>query len=407
METEPYMDDHGLDIAETPQRLGKATCPAHTTEQKLRRRLDLRLVPVIILQYFLSFLDRINIGNALTLGLPTELKLKSYQVNVALALFYVPYVIFEIPSNILLKRFKPHVWLSGCTFAFGLVVLCHGFVQSYSGLLAARFFLGAAEAGVFPGCFYLLSMWYKREEALRRFSIFFNSVTLAGAFGSLLASAIENMNGIQDHSGWRWIFILEGLLTMVLGILTFFVLMDFPEDAKWLTPEEREFMQARLLVDDEEKPQPVSTASGLRSFFSDYKAYLGALLFFGGNIVGYSLTYFLPTIVKGFKYSAIETQLHSVPPFAAAWVFSVLTCFAAAKARHALSFVLFPLCLAFAGVGILLNVHTNVHLEYAAIFLVTMGLFGALPVALCWYVMNLEGHFERAVGTGWMICFGN
>lgn len=156
-------------------------------------------------------------------------------------------------------------------------------VHNYSGLLAARFFLGVAEAGVFPGCFYLLSMWYKREEALRRFAIFFNSVTLAGAFGSLLASAIAKMDGVQGHAGWRWIFILEGLLTMVFGILTFFILTDFPEDAKWLTPEEREFMQARLLNTDEEegRQQPVSTLNGLRSFFSDYKAYLGALLYLG------------------------------------------------------------------------------------------------------------------------------
>lgn len=127
-------------------------------------------------------------------------------------------------------------------------------------------------------------MWYKREEALRRFAIFFNSVTLAGAFGGLLASAIQNMNGVQGHSGWRWIFILEGLLTMVLAIVVYFVLMDFPEDARWLTPEEREFMQARLLTGDEEKPQPVSTSSGLRSFFSDFKAYLGALLYFGAPL---------------------------------------------------------------------------------------------------------------------------
>jgi len=123
--------------------------------------------------------------------------------------------------------------------------------------------------------------------------------------------------------------------------------------------------------------------------------------------VGYSLTYFLPSIVAGFKYSKIQTQLHSVPPFAATWAFSILICFIAAKARHALTFVLLPLFLAMAGVGILLRVHSNAHLEYAAVFLVTMGLFAALPVALCWYVMNLEGHFERAMGTAWMICFGN
>ena len=127
----------------------------------------------------------------------------------------------------------------------------------------------------------------------------------------------------------------------------------------------------------------------------------------GGNIVGYSLTYFLPTIVRGFKYSTIGTQLHSVPPFAAAWAFSILVCFTAARARHALTFVLLPLFLALAGAGILFTVHSNVHLEYAAVFLVSMGLFAALPVALCWYVMNLQGHFQRAVGTGWMICGGN
>ena len=127
----------------------------------------------------------------------------------------------------------------------------------------------------------------------------------------------------------------------------------------------------------------------------------------GGNLVGYSLTYFLPSVVKSFHYSAIQTQLYSVPPFAAAWLFSILNCFAAARAWHALGFVLFPLCIAFAGAGILLDVHEDVHLEYAGIFPVTMGLFAALPVALCWYVMNLAGHFERAVGTGWMVCFGN
>ena len=130
-------------------------------------------------------------------------------------------------------------------------------------------------------------MWYRREEALRRFAIFFNSVTLAGAFGSLLASAIENMDGIKGHSGWRWIFILEGLLTMVVGIMTAFLLIDFPEDAAWLTPEERQYVHARLLVEEEERSTRLSTVSGLVLFFSDYKAYLGALLYFGASLLLY------------------------------------------------------------------------------------------------------------------------
>lgn len=156
-------------------------------------------------------------------------------------------------------------------------------VESYSGLLAARFFLGLTEAGVFPGCFYLLSMWYTRREALKRFAIFFNSVTLAGAFGSLIASGIQNMSGTRGKAGWRWIFILEGLGTMVIAMTMWFLLMDFPEDAKWLSPEERAFMKARLVVDkeDDSKPQPDTTLKGFTAFFSDYKVFFGALLYFG------------------------------------------------------------------------------------------------------------------------------
>ena len=177
-------------------------------------------------------------------------------------------------------------------------------MQSYSGLLAARFFLGVAEAGVFPGCFYLLSTWYRREEALRRFAIFFNSVTLAGAFGSLLASAIENMNGIQGHSGWRWIFILEGLFTMVVGMLTAFLLTDFPEDAGWLTPEERQYIYARLLVEEEvRRPTRTSTASGLVVFFSDYKTYLSALLCFGVSSLLYTFMRCAYRSLNRWRYS--------------------------------------------------------------------------------------------------------
>ena len=119
------------------------------------------------------------------------------------------------------------------------------------------------------------------------------------------------------------------------------------------------------------------------------------------------MTYFLPTIIKGFKYSPIKTQLHSVPPFAAAYALSLVLSFASDRLKHRFSFVFLPVLLAIAGVGTLLNVHDNVHVQYAAVFLVTMGVFAALPIAICWYIMNLRNQFERALGTAWMIGFGN
>ena len=134
-------------------------CPPHTTERKLLARIDLHVVPFLCIMYLLAFLDRVNIGNASIFGLLEELNLETgNRYNVALTIFFVPYCIFEIPSNILLKRLKPHVWLSLNMFLFGFATIMQGLVQNYGGLLATRFFLGLFETGMFPGCFYLIGM---------------------------------------------------------------------------------------------------------------------------------------------------------------------------------------------------------------------------------------------------------
>jgi MFS family permease len=179
-------------------------CPAHTTERKLLMKIDLHVIPYLCVMYLLAFLDRVNIGNANVFGLSKELGIvNGTKYNTALVIFFVPYILFEIPSNIILKKLKPRVWLSICMFGFGLVTMLQGFVHSYSGLLATRFFLGVFESGMFPGSFYLIGMWYRRHEAQKRYSFFFSSTTLAGAFGGLLASAIGKMDGLNGYKGWR------------------------------------------------------------------------------------------------------------------------------------------------------------------------------------------------------------
>ena len=196
-------------------------------------------------------------------------------------------IIFEIPSNIILKKLKPHVWLSLCMFGFGLVTVCQGLVQGYGGIIATRFFLGLFEAGMFPGSFYLIGMWYKRKEAQKRYTFFFASTTLAGAFGGLLASAIGKMDGIRGYLGWRWVFILEGLLTCVVSFAIFFAIPDFPEDAKWLTEPEREYVRARLQEDQGKSAleRPI-TFKDVVNCFKDYKIFLGGLMYFGLIVPG-------------------------------------------------------------------------------------------------------------------------
>ncbi|KAL2018910.1 hypothetical protein VTK56DRAFT_10277 [Thermocarpiscus australiensis] len=213
-------------------RSGEAvTCPPHTTERRITTRIDLHLVPFVIVLYLMAFLDRVNIGNARSFGLEAELGLTGVDYNTSLTIFFVPYVLFEIPSNVLLKHFSPRVWLSLCCIGFGAVTCFQGLVQSFGGLLATRFFLGVFESAMFPGCFYLLSSWYKRSEAQKRFSLFFSSTSLAGAFGGLLASAIGKMDHVRGYRGWRWIFIIEGCFTAAVGLVFLFTFPSFPEQA--------------------------------------------------------------------------------------------------------------------------------------------------------------------------------
>jgi MFS family permease len=334
--------------------------------------------------------------------------LRDNRYNTALVIFFVPYILFEIPSNMLLKKLKPRVWLSICMFGFGLVTMLQGFVQNYSGLLATRFFLGVFETGMFPGAFYLIGMWYRRHEAQRRYTFFFSSTTLAGAFGGLLASAIGKMDGMRGYSGWRWIFILEGLLTVLVSFFFYFLLPNFPEEVKWLREDERAFVKARLQLDQGQSAaeRPIKLQDVGR-VFKDPKVTIGGFMYFGLIVTAYGYAYFSPGIIQSYGYSPIQTQLHSVPPWAAAFGFAMIVAWFSDRLRHRFLFAIFPICVCISGFGILINVHDNKSVQYAALFLVAMGAYTAMPVIVCWFNMNLGGHHRRAVGSAWQVGFGN
>ncbi|QIW97487.1 hypothetical protein AMS68_003005 [Peltaster fructicola] len=383
-------------------------CPPHTTERRLVTRIDSRVIPFLCILYLLAFLDRVNIANANVLGLSTELGLVGDQYNTALVIFFVPYILFEIPSNILLKKFRPSVWLSANMFFFGFVTIMQGLVRSYSGLLACRFFLGVFETGMFPGCFYLIGMYYRRHEAQKRYTFFFSSTTLAGAFGGLLAAAIGKMDGLSGYAGWRWIFILEGALTVAISFIFFFTLPDFPEESKWLNPAEKAYVIARLRADQgaSARERPITTKDVL-NVFKDYKVVVAGFMYFGLIVPAYGYAYFAPGIIKTYGYDAIRTQLFSVPPWAAAFAFAMIVAYLSDAARHRMAFAIFCICVSIAGFGILITVHNNTQVQYAALFLVTMGTYAAMPIVVCWFNMNLGGHHRRAVGSAWQVAFGN
>jgi len=308
----------------------------------------------------------------------------------------------------LLKRFRPRIWLSACLFAFGCVTIAQGFVKNYSGLLTTRFFLGVAEANVVPGCLYLIAMWYKRNEAQKRFTFFFCSTSLAGAFGGLLAYGISKLEGKAGLASWRWVFIIEGAVTAGCAIVVFFLIADFPEEARWLSNNERAFVKARLIEDiGDSQLNARTTWRDVLGVFKDFKIFLGGLTSFGLIVPGYGYAYFAPTIIQSLGFSPIKTQLYSVPPWVATFTLSMIIAAASDYYARRYIFILPMLLISVAGIVVLLTIHDDVNVRYGALFLTVMGQYAAAPIVLCWFSANLGGHLRRSVGTAFQTGFSN
>ena len=197
-----------------------------------------------------------------------------------------------------------------------------GFVKNWSDLMAARWFLGLFEAGLFPGVNYYLSCWYKREEFGVRAAIFFSAAAVSGSFGGLLAAAIENMHGLGGRPGWAWIFILEGILTTLFGFASVWFVHDFPDLATFLSEQDRARVIRRLKEDQQSSAEHEQfQMKYVWLAFKDYKMWLGMLIYMGCDMPLYAFSLFLPTIISELGYKTTKAQLLSVPPYAAAAIF--------------------------------------------------------------------------------------
>ncbi|CEJ87153.1 hypothetical protein VHEMI04322 [[Torrubiella] hemipterigena] len=195
-------------------------------------------------------------------------------------------------------------------------MVCQDLVTNYAGLLTTRFFLGVFEASMFPGSMYLISVWYSRDQIQSRFAIFSAFIMLASAGSGLLALGIAKMDGIGGKASWRWVFILEGIVMLFVGVAAFFVVCDFPDQAKWLTESERAFLQTHPKT--EEKAKDTIIFRDLVDLFKKPHNYFMGFANCAMITQGYAFAYYTPSAIKTFGYSTIQIQLHSVPPYAAA-----------------------------------------------------------------------------------------
>ncbi|KAI0090075.1 MFS general substrate transporter [Irpex rosettiformis] len=384
-------------------------------------KMDCFVLPIVTSIFFLCFLDRGNVGNARIAGLQKDLNMSNYQYSLALTITVIPYVLIEIPSNLWLKRIGPNIVLPLMTVLWGIATTLQGTVTSYGGLIACRFFIGLFEGGLSPGCMLYLSSFYPRRQLQLRISIYFTAPTIAGAFSGLLASAILHMDGIGGKPGWAWVFILEGLFTILFGLCTFFILPRTPSHVPFLTPEEKAYV-ARVLHDENTKLSQMTSgirASDLTARKTPYtdrdhdedESYTSekadkirwrdvlrvlklphiwligiiAGVFNGATLSG--LTYFTPSIVASLGYLANKAQLMSVPPFIVSFVLAIASSYLSDRySKRGLTIIVFAL-LGVAGFGIFLGSH-HPHARYASLFLILPGTYAMASPLVAWISNN-------------------
>ncbi|KAH8818732.1 MFS general substrate transporter [Flagelloscypha sp. PMI_526] len=367
----------------------------------LLRKLDLRLIPWLSVLYFLSSLDRTSLGNAKLYHWSTDLRITDNRYLLCLIIFYFGYVLFEVPSNVLLKRLRPSIWLSVLLVLWGCMMVVQGLVPNFSGFMATRWWLGVFEAGLFPGVNFYLSCWYKRSELGVRAAVFFSAGNIAGAFSGLLADAIANMEGVGGKPAWAWIFILEGIVTVVAGILSFWIVQDFPDTARFLTDAERIAVIRRLQPDDQfsaigEKFRWKYIVQSL----ADWKTWVGMLCYAGCNAPLYAFSLFLPSIISRLGYQDTPADLLTVPVYVCASIVTCIIGFLADKQERRGLFNLISLSLGAVGYIILVSSRSP-KVSYFATYLAAGGIYPAI------LSNNVEGSYKRSVTLAMVISFGN
>ncbi|KAK0445880.1 major facilitator superfamily domain-containing protein [Armillaria borealis] len=323
--------------------------------------------------YFLSFLDRANIGNARIAGLQHDLQMTNKQFSIALTVTYVPYILIELPSNLLLRIIGPNYLLPTLMTIWGIITILQGVVTNYGGLLACRFFLGVFEGGVFPGMILYLTNFYPRAKMTTRIATFFAFALLSTAFSGILAYGIIHMDGVGGRAGWRWIFILEGAFTVAWGLMSYFLM---PRDAmavKFLRPAEREYVASQVAESGGEK---FEWREVRKAFVAPHVWIFSVLFFFSGALL-YGLAFFTPSIVQSLGYTAARAQLMSVPPFAVALVLSLYECLSMRSVSS--GFVIFL-------------TSSSAKTQYGSLFLSIPGVYTSTPTLLTWNAMNSAPH---------------
>jgi MFS transporter, ACS family, tartrate transporter len=361
-----------------------------------------RCIPILALGFIISYLDRVNVGIA-ALTMNKDLGLTATMFGWGAGLVSIGYAVFEVPSNLALERFGARRWMARIMITWGLIGCATAWVQGPMSFYVSRFMLGAVEAGFFPGVILYLTFWFPRRYRARYVGLFAVAIPLASVLGSPVSGMLLGLDGWLGFKGWQWIYILEASPAVVLGVLTLFLLSDRPAEAGWLSPAQKQWLEAEL--EQERRAHPDTRHSGALALLLDKRVLVLALIFFLTGIPSYGLSYWTPQIVKGFGLGNTATGFVSALPFFAGCIGLVWWGRVSDRRQERAWNTAIPAFVGFAGLAV--GAYAEQPLvQLAAICVAGVGIFGLKGP---WLAMVSEAFSDNnaAAGIAWVSTLGS
>jgi len=357
----------------------------HAVETRTIAKVTKRLVPFLIVCYFIAYLDRVNVGFA-ALTMNQDLGLSQTAFGFGAGIFFIAYFIFEVPSNLLLERFGARKWIARIMLSWGILSGTMAFIPAIAratglgnenSFYLLRVLLGAAEAGFFPGIIFYLTLWFPAEYRGRIVGYFMAAIPLSTVIGAPISGVLLYLHGGLGLAGWQWLFIIEAVPSIILAVVVFFYLTDRPSDAAWLAPDERSWLAERLALEQRQR-QAVHDYSVAQSLVNPRVLGL-SLVYFGAVATNYGLSFFLPQIVKGFGLNTFLTTLVSATPYVVGLISMVWWGRRSDRKVERRFHAAFPLLVAAAGIAVSTALDDPL-LKMISLCVAGFGIFACLPV---------------------------
>ena len=345
-------------------------------ESRTISRVTMRLVPFLILCYFVAYLDRVNVGFA-ALTMSKDIGLSQTAFGFGAGIFFIAYFIFEVPSNLFLEKFGARKWIARIMLSWGILSGCMAFVTGEYSFYTVRVLLGFAEAGFFPGIIFYLCLWFPAAERARIIGLFMAAIPLSSVIGAPVSGMLLGLEGWMGLHGWQWLYILEAAPAVILSGVVYYYLTDKPADAMWLASDERSWLMNRLA--DERRVRESAREYSVMQALLNPRVLAVALVYFGGVACNYGLSFFLPTIVKGFGLSNTQTGFVTAIPYIVGTVGMVWWGRRSDARKERKAHAAIALFIAAAGIGIS-TMLPDPTLKMIALTIAGFGIFACLPV---------------------------